>query len=332
MEITTREPFIPVPGLYGTAYPFNAIETLGAAGDVVLEGVLVERRNVKSGRLPNTAAKTLKMSVMRSGTAPENLRFARKLWPEISRVALEKLIGLSNEIPLSIAAGDLTYLEHGWYVTHTGLLRLAHRKHCAGIDVRPLTNFCDPATSRWAFKATVYKSKTCRGFAGCGDADPANVSAQVRGAEMRIAETRAVNRALRKAYGIGVCSVEEIGAFVSRPRATGQIHRESKSQPTNGNGHHPLRDRLCLLIRQHQLDPTLVKTYAADYCDVTELRQASREQVATFIKHLADYAQSDPEGLLCQLNSYAPKPVCPATSVQPEDTGTSNQEKEAGAA
>ena len=25
------------------------------------------------------------------------------------------------------------------------------------------------------------------------------------------AETRAVNRALRKAYGIGICSVEEIG-------------------------------------------------------------------------------------------------------------------------
>lgn len=27
------------------------------------------------------------------------------------------------------------------------------------------------------------------------------------GAEMRVAETRAVNRALRKAYGIGLCSV-----------------------------------------------------------------------------------------------------------------------------
>jgi hypothetical protein len=28
-----------------------------------------------------------------------------------------------------------------------------------------------------------------------------------------VAETRAVNRALRKAYGIGICSVEEIGSF-----------------------------------------------------------------------------------------------------------------------
>ena len=29
---------------------------------------------------------------------------------------------------------------------------------------------------------------------------------------MRVAETRAVNRALRKAYGIGLCSVEELGS------------------------------------------------------------------------------------------------------------------------
>ena len=35
----------------------------------------------------------------------------------------------------------------------------------------------------------------------------------VHGAEMRVAETRAVNHALRKAYGIGICSVEEIGSF-----------------------------------------------------------------------------------------------------------------------
>jgi hypothetical protein len=30
------------------------------------------------------------------------------------------------------------------------------------------------------------------------------------GAEMRVAETRAVNRALRTAYGFGLCTVEKI--------------------------------------------------------------------------------------------------------------------------
>jgi hypothetical protein len=67
--------------------------------------------------------------------------------------------------------------------------------------------------NRYTFRATVYKSERCKGFVGCGDADPTNVSSVVHGAEMRVAETRAVNRALRKAYGIGVCSAEEIGSF-----------------------------------------------------------------------------------------------------------------------
>jgi hypothetical protein len=43
-----------------------------------------------------------------------------------------------------------------------------------------------------------------------------------------------------------------------------------------------------------------------------ELRQAGRKQIAIFIKHLGEYAQSDREGLLCQLNSYAAKPVASA--------------------
>ncbi|HEX9120273.1 MAG TPA: hypothetical protein VF840_07020, partial [Terriglobales bacterium] len=200
---------------------------------------------------------------------------------------------------------------------------------CAGIDVRPVSKFCDPVSSRWAFKATVYTSRTCRGFVGYGDADPSNVSPRVRGAEMRVAETRAVNRALRKAYGIGICSVEELGSFSGPlPAAAGQKAAASKPESTNGNGHHPLRDRLCLIIRQHRLDAFLVKAYAADYCEVAELRQASREQVAAFAKHLAEYAENDREALICQLNSYAPKPVSSAEGV----VDASGEQKAAGAA
>jgi hypothetical protein len=122
---------------------------------------------------------------------------------------------------------------------------------------------------------------------------------------MRVAETRAVNRALRKAYGIGICSVEEIGSLVEPSNST----RESKKlppQPTNGNGHRSprLRDRLCQLIRQQQLDPNLVKAYATDFCGVKALRDATREQVENFVTHLADWAEKDRNALLCQLNSY----------------------------
>jgi hypothetical protein len=205
---------------------------------------------------------------------------------------------LAKGYRLSVESGDLLWLDGHWYVTHSGLIRLARRHHCAGIHVEPVAQFSELATSRWAFKATVYRSKQCRGFVGYGDADPSNVSALVRGAEMRVAETRAVNRALRKAYGIGICSVEEIGA--GRDAA-------EKLPPKNGNGNGPkVRDRLCQLIRQHRLDPNLVKSYAADFCGVKTLRDATREQVENFVTHLADWAEKDRNALLCQLNSHLP--------------------------
>ena len=108
---------------------------------------------------------------------------------------------------------------------------LAERRHCAGIHSRPVLASSDPATSRWVFRAAVFKSRACRGFVGYGDADPSNVSPLVHGAEMRVAETRAVNRALRKAYGIGICSVEEIGRLPNqfRPLGSRRSSRPSRS-------------------------------------------------------------------------------------------------------
>src|SRR5271169_1248772 len=184
--------------------------------------------------------------------------------------------------------GDVISLEGRLYVTHSGLLRLARKRHCAGIHVLAIDKFCDPTNASWAFRATVYKSRNCKGFVGYGDANPANVSELVRGAEMRVAETRAVNRALRKAYGIGTCSVEEIGSFAEPPQASPKS-KKLPPQPTNGNGSRTVRDRLCQIIRQHQLDTNLVKAYATDFCGVKTLREATREQVENFVAHLADW-------------------------------------------
>jgi hypothetical protein len=239
-------------------------------------------------------------------TAP-CVRLARRIWANLSREALSRLIEITAQHKFSIPAGELTYLGNSWYVTHTGLLALARRSRCAGIHVRPVSSFCDPSAQRWAFKATVYKSKTCRGFVGYGDANPSNVSYLVQGAEMRVAETRAVNRALRKAYGIGICSVEEIGSSADPAPAA----LEPKKLPTrtihgNGLSNGTVRDRLCQIIRQHQLDPNLVKAYATDFCGTRVLREASREQVENFVVHLADWAEKDRNALLCQLNSYMP--------------------------
>lgn len=235
----------------------------------------------------------------------KNISFAKSVLgaEALSPRLLEQLRELTRNFGLSMQSGDLLSLSGGWYVTHTGLIRLAARKRCRGIQVQPISEFSDALNRRYAFKATAYKSRTCAGFVGYGDADPSNVSTLVQGAEMRVAETRAVNRALRKAYGIGICSIEEVGARAEPPQS--EESKELPPQPANGNGSgRTVRDRLYHVIRLHQLDPNLVKSYATDFCSVKTLRDATREQVENFVAHLSDWAEKDRNALLCQLNSY----------------------------
>ena len=81
-----------------------------------------------------------------------------------------------------------------------------------------------------------------------------------------------------------------------------------KNANGNGNGNgsgHKVRDRLCQIIRQHKLDPELVKAYAVDFCGTKALKDATREQVESFVQQLAEAAKKDRDALLCQLNSYA---------------------------
>jgi hypothetical protein len=239
--------------------------------------------------------------------ARQNIRLAKRLDAGRSPSALNRLRDLTLHFGFSLAAGEILHMNGGWYVTHAALLRLAARKRCAGIRVEHVDQSSDPLAGRWVFKATVFKRPSSIGFVGYGDADPSNTSPVVRGAEMRVAETRAVNRALRKAYGIGLCSVEELGSnsFPQEPTNGTRSH----AVPSNGNGsancQPRLRDKLCLLIRKYDLDPNLVKRYAADFCGTESLRDAGRDLVEAFVSTVAEEAAKDRAALLCKLNSYS---------------------------
>jgi hypothetical protein len=234
-----------------------------------------------------------------------NVKLARSLWGSLSNIAFTRLEYLTRKYGFSVASGDLQLLNGTWYVTHAGLLHLSFRRKCAGIKAISVDQLSDAAAKRWVFKATVYKSGPV-GFVGYGDADPSNTSPLVRGAEMRVAETRAVNRALRKAYGIGLCSVEELGWQSGESSPYDDHAQPNKRCAWNGssNGHPRLRDQLCLLIRKYELDPTLVKLYAADFCGTKMLRDASRDLVEAFISTLTEEAAKDRAALVCRLNSY----------------------------
>ena len=58
----------------------------------------------------------------------ENLRFAHRLIAGTLPIRLaESLKTLSQDFDFSLRRGELQLLNNSWYVTHTGLLRLARR-------------------------------------------------------------------------------------------------------------------------------------------------------------------------------------------------------------
>ena len=239
-----------------------------------------------------------------------NCRCVRSNWGKLDHQVMAQLKSLTIRHYLSLAAGEIQLLNNRWYITHSGLLALAQRKKCLGIRTAVLKGLSDPIGRRWVFRATVYRFPRSAAFVGYGDADPSNTSSTVRGAEMRVAETRAVNRALRKAYGIGLCSVEELGSnpFAFEPTK----HFDPAGGNGSTNGQPRLRDKLCLLIRRYELDPNLIKRYAADFCGTETLRDASRDLVEAFVSTVAKEAANDRAALVCKLNSYCqPEEVRP---------------------
>jgi hypothetical protein len=233
------------------------------------------------------------------------VRVAKKVWSDLGSLKLKDLRFLLEAYKLSVVRGEITRIDNAWYVTHAGLLQLSSRRGCRGIRTFLQERLSDPAAARWVFRAVVYKGPKSKGFVGYGDADPSNVSSIVQGAELRVAETRAVNRALRKAYGIGLCSVEELGAFGRQPQSSPSSSASNGScNGSSGHGQPRLRDQLSLLIRQYNLDSNLVKAYAADFCGTEALSGASRALVESFINHLSALAKENRDALICKLNSY----------------------------
>jgi len=211
-----------------------------------------------------------------------NICYAQARYQKLSASDLATLRALTKEFDLDAEKGEIVRIESTWYVSHAGLLSIAAHRGCHGIHVVPVLELCHPELAEWCFKATVYPSETSRGFDGFGDATPENVGEHLRNAEMRIAETRAVSRALRKAYAVPLTSVEELGRRTRSARS-------------------PLRGQLNFLIRRYKLDGDAVKRYAAEYCGVSTLRIASRQQVTRFIAYLAESLKRDPDAIRCLL-------------------------------
>jgi hypothetical protein len=72
-----------------------------------------------------------------------NTALVKKLYPNITQTRIQALRDLTRQFSFSFASGDVIQLENGWFVTHTGLVRLARRKRCRGIHVEAVDSLCD---------------------------------------------------------------------------------------------------------------------------------------------------------------------------------------------
>ena len=77
---------------------------------------------------------------MKSGryNLAREMRFAKSLYGDLSKSALRAFRELIQRHQISATNGDVKYLDGGWYVNHSGLLRLAERRRCAGIHCHPV--------------------------------------------------------------------------------------------------------------------------------------------------------------------------------------------------
>lgn len=102
------------------------------------------------------------------------------------------------------------------FVTHEGLLDEFHKNKGVSINTEKL----DSPEGMFIFKATVRGEKG--DFTGHGDADDQNVNSNIAKHKMRMAETRAVNRALRLYNNIGMCSIDELKDTADKPGEFGK--------------------------------------------------------------------------------------------------------------
>ncbi len=90
---------------------------------------------------------------------PEEISFATKptialqqirkaVEEEVTRAPVLADAAYGNDSQFRVVLGDVQLLDEHWYVTSAGLLRLAERRHCSGIRVQQVQEFCGPAAGR----------------------------------------------------------------------------------------------------------------------------------------------------------------------------------------
>jgi len=204
--------------------------------------------------------------------------------PEKAQEQLAQQIrALFAEFGLRPDLGHIIVMGDRPYVTKEGLIYYAQKsKLLAGIEVEIVErkqNFC-------LVKARVLTKDGGR-YEAYGDADVNNTNRMITPHLIRMAETRAVNRALRIAFPIGLCSFEELAeqdiVDSTQEREVQEVHEEKEATKKQIN-------TVNLIAEKRGLSKELLNELIEIHIGKNSLEELNREEVSLLITTLNNLA------------------------------------------
>lgn len=142
-----------------------------------------------------------------------------------------------NEAPvvetgeIKVNKNHIIRLQGKEYITHAGLLDFAYTK-CSLHSIETELVRHDNEISIVKAIASIHTESGFKYFHGIGDASKASVNSMIEPHRLRMAETRAINRALRLLTNIGMTSAEELGGDDPPSSIPDKLGEKATSVPT----------------------------------------------------------------------------------------------------
>ena len=215
----------------------------------------------------------------------KNKKKGSKPIPEEAQEEIAKTIqALFAEFGLRPDLGHIVVLGSRPYVTKEGLIYYAQKSgQLAGIEVELVEK-----TQNFCLMKAVVKTKDGGRYEAYGDADINNTNERISPHLIRMAETRAVNRALRIAFPIGLTSYEELAEQdILYNSETGEVIEEIK-RTSNGNGHASDRqvNAIKTIAEKRKLTEEQLKELLKNLVNKENLEELSKEEASTVISGL----------------------------------------------
>ena len=229
-----------------------------------------------------------------------SIRTARRLWTNLSREALIRLREIATQHDFSVGAGDLIYLNSGWYVTHTGLIGLARRKRCSGIHVEAVDSLCDSGQIASSSRQRSSRPRVRR--VSSATAMPIRPMFPRSSAAPKCGSPRLVPSTVPCARPTASASARSRKSERFRIRLRSFLR---KTQMGTGMALAPRSATVCARSSASTSStPNWSRPMPSTSAAPRRSERPAREQVENFVQQLADWAEKDRNALLCQLNSY----------------------------